>query len=67
MKTTCAPARVRRLEHLHRADDVDVRVVGRLADRGLDVGLRGEVEDDLDAVEVEPVADVALDEASPPG
>ena len=35
---------------------------GRLAHRGLDVGLRGEMEDDVDAAEVDAVADVALDE-----
>ena len=62
MKTTWAPAGERRLEHLDRADDVHVGVVGRVADRGLHVGLRGEVEDDVGAVEVDAVADVALDE-----
>ena len=36
-------------EHVHGADDVDRRVVARALHRGLHVGLRGEVEDDVGA------------------
>ena len=51
-----------RLEHLHRADDIDRGVVVGTRERGLHVGLRGQVEDDVGRAEVEPLADVALDE-----
>ena len=61
-KTTRAPRAARGLQHAHRADDVDRRVVVGTRDRGHHVGLRGEVEDDVGRAELEPVADVALDE-----
>jgi hypothetical protein len=51
-----------RLEHLHGADDVDRGIVVRPPHRGLDVGLRGEVEDNVGTGGVDAVANVVLDE-----
>ena len=47
MKTTRAPGRASGLEDVHRADDVDLGVEDRPLDRRTDVGLRGEMEDDV--------------------
>ena len=51
-----------RLGDLDGADDVHFRVVRRPSHRCLDVGLGGEMKDDVGAVEVDALADVALDE-----
>ena len=51
-----------RLEHLDGADDVDGGVVVGPLERGLDVGLGGEMEDDVGVAQLEAAADVALDE-----
>ncbi len=50
------------LGNANRPDDVHLRVTVGLPDGGLHIGLRGEVEDDLRAVELDAVPDVALDE-----
>jgi dTMP kinase len=50
----------RRLQHAHGPEHVDLRVEVRPAHRGLDVGLGGEVEDDLGVSQLEAGADVAL-------
>ena len=56
--------RARRLEHVHRPEHVHLRVEERLLDGGADVGLRGEVDDELgpELVEerAERLADVVL-------
>ena len=52
---------VRGREDVHRADDVDRRVVVRALHRRLDVGLRREVEDDV-GVDRERLADVVLEQ-----
>ena len=49
------------LEDVHRADDVDLGVVLGSLHRGLHVGLRREVEDDL-GVDRERLADVVLEQ-----
>ena len=55
------PRGARRLEHVHGADDVHLRVERRPLHRRADVRLRGEVEDEL-GVGLERLADVVLDE-----
>ena len=58
--------RARGLEHAHRAHHVHRRVRVGPRHRGRHVGLCREVEDDVDPLELDAVADVALDEARAP-
>ena len=55
----------RGLEHVHRADDVDLRVERGLLHRRPDVRLRGEVEDDL-GVGLEGLPNIVLEERGSP-
>ena len=61
-----SPAAFGRGEDVHRADDVDRRVVLGALHRRLDVGLGGEVEDHV-GLDRERLADVVLEQLGLPG
>ena len=61
MKIDLRPGGLRGLEHVDGADDVHLGVELGALHRRLDVGLRGEVEDDV-ALDLERRADVVLEQ-----